>query len=152
MGTTSRDDGLRFETRAIHAGQDPEALYGAVNIPIYQTSTYAQPAVNEPKAWDYARGGNPTREALQVALASLEGGDRAFCFASGMAAETTLLLTLQPGDHVVLADDVYGGTHRLLQKVLGPWGLGVSAADLADPAALAAALTPATKLVWIETP
>jgi cystathionine gamma-synthase len=71
MGATPRDDGLRFETRAIHAGQDPEALYGAVNVPIYQTSTYAQPAVNQPKAWDYARGGNPTREALQTALASL---------------------------------------------------------------------------------
>jgi cystathionine gamma-synthase len=152
MGATSRDDGLRFETRAIHAGQDPEALYGAVNVPIYQTSTYAQPGVNEPKKWDYARGGNPTREALQTALASLEGGTRGFCFGSGMAAESTLLLTLQPGDHVVLADDVYGGTYRLFATVLTQWGLTFTTADLADPAAVAAAMTPATKLVWIETP
>src|SRR5215210_7935200 len=89
----------RFETRAIHAGQDPEPVYGAVNVPIYQTSTYAQDGVDRPKVWDYARGGNPTREALQQALAALEGGVRAFCFASGMAAETSLLLTLRPGDH-----------------------------------------------------
>jgi len=143
---------LKFETRAIHAGADPEALYGAVNVPIYQTSTYAQPHVNEPRVWDYARGGNPTREALQIALASLESGDRAFCFASGMAAETTLLFTLQPGDHVVLADDVYGGTHRLLARVLSTWGLTFTPADLASPAALEGALTPATKLVWVETP
>jgi cystathionine gamma-synthase len=152
MGATPRDDGLRFETRAIHAGQDPETLYGAVNVPIYQTSTYAQPGVGQPKAWDYARGGNPTREALQVALASLEHGERAFCFASGMAAESTLLFTLKPGDHVVLADDVYGGTHRLLAKVFTTWGLTFTSADLADAAALEAAFTPATKLVWIETP
>ena len=152
MGATSRDDGLRFETRAIHAGQDPEALYGAVNVPIYQTSTYAQPGVNQPKVWDYARGGNPTRQALEVALASLEGGDRAFCFGSGMAAESTLLFTLHPGDHVVLADDVYGGTHRLLAKVFVPWGLTFTSADMADPAAVASAMTSDTKLVWVETP
>jgi len=102
-------DEMRFETRAIHAGQEPEALYGAVNVPIYQTSTYAQPAVGEPIRWDYGRGGNPTREALEVALAALEGGERGFAFASGLGAEMTLLLTLSPGDHVVLADDVYGG-------------------------------------------
>ena len=94
---TADDRTLRFETRAIHAGQDPDAPYGAVNVPIYQTSTYAQPAVGEPKVWDYARGGNPTREALQIALAALEGGERGFAFGSGMGAETTLLLTLQPG-------------------------------------------------------
>jgi cystathionine gamma-synthase len=152
MGATSRDDGLRFETRAIHAGQDPEALYGAVNVPIYQTSTYAQPGVNQPKVWDYARGGNPTREALQTALASLEGGTRAFCFGSGMAAESTLLLTLRPGDHVVLADDVYGGTFRLFNTVLSDWGLTFTTADLADPAALEAAMRLETKVVWIETP
>ena len=111
-------DEPRFDTRAIHAGQDPESLYGAVNVPIYQTSTYAQDGVGRPKAWDYGRGGNPTREALQRALSSLEGGEACFAFASGMAAESTLLLTLRPGDHVVLADDVYGGTFRLLSKVL----------------------------------
>jgi cystathionine gamma-synthase len=146
------DDDLRFETRAIHAGQDPDAPYGSVNVPIYQTSTYAQPEVGAPKVWDYARGGNPTREAFQQALASLEDGERGFAFASGLGAEATLLLTLHPGDHLVLADDVYGGTYRLLSKVLSDWGLRFSTADLRDPAALSAALTPATKLVWIETP
>jgi len=146
------DDDLRFETRAIHAGQDPDAPYGSVNVPIYQTSTYAQPEVGAPKVWDYARGGNPTREAFQQALASLEDGERGFAFASGLGAEATLLLTLHPGDHLVLADDVYGGTYRLLSKVLSDWGLRFSTADLRDPAALSAALPPATKLVWIETP
>lgn len=143
---------LRFETRAIHAGQDPDAPYGAVNVPIYQTSTYTQPAVGEPKVWDYARGGNPTREAFQSALASLEGGQRGFAFGSGMSAETTLLLTLQPGDHVVLADDVYGGTYRLLSTVLSGWGLTMSTVDMGDLDALASAMTSWTKLVWIESP
>jgi cystathionine gamma-synthase len=142
----------RFETRAIHAGQAPDAPYGAVNVPIYQTSTYAQPAVGEPKAWDYARGGNPTREALQQALASLEGGARAFSFGSGMGAEATLLLTLRPGDHVVLADDVYGGTYRLLTKVFEGWGLASTTVDLTDANALAAAIRPETRFVWVETP
>ncbi|MDQ3210380.1 MAG: cystathionine gamma-synthase [Actinomycetota bacterium] len=152
MSEDHAERSLRFETRAIHAGQDPDAPYGAVNVPIYQTSTYAQPEVGRPKVWDYARGGNPTREAFQQALASLEGGASAFAFASGLGAETTLLLTLRPGDHVVLADDVYGGTYRLLSKVLGDWGLMFSTVDLGDLGALQAALTPATKLVWIETP
>lgn len=152
MSEDHAERSLRFETRAIHAGQDPDAPYGAVNVPIYQTSTYAQPEVGRPKVWDYARGGNPTREAFQQALASLEGGASAFAFASGLGAETTLLLTLRPGDHVVLADDVYGGTYRLLSKVLGDWGLMFSTVDLGDLGALQTALTPATKLVWIETP
>ena len=147
-----QENPLRFETRAIHVGQDPDASYGAVNVPIYQTSTYAQPEVGKPKVWDYARGGNPTREAFQQALASLEGGRRAFAFASGLGAETTLLLTLRPGDHVVLADDVYGGTYRLLSKVLGDWGLTFSTINLGDLGALRSAMTEATKLVWIETP
>jgi cystathionine gamma-synthase len=154
MSGRSTTDGEmpRFETRAIHAGQDPEAVYGAVNVPIYQTSTYAQDAVDRPKVWDYARGGNPTREALQQALAALEGGERGFCFASGLAAETSLLLTLRPGDHVVLADDVYGGTHRLLTSVLADWGLASTTCDLADPTALAAAMRESTRIVWLETP
>ena len=118
-----------IETEAIHAGQEPEGLFGAVNVPIYQTSTYAQDAVGSFKRWDYGRGGNPTREALETALAAMEGGARAFAFASGLAAEATLLLTLRPGDHVVLADDVYGGTYRLITNVLGPWGLACDTAD-----------------------
>jgi cystathionine gamma-synthase len=145
-------DERRFETRAIHVGQDPEALYGAVNVPIYQTSTYAQEAVGRPRVWDYARGGNPTREAFQRALASLEGGAACLAFASGMAAEATLLLTLRPGDHVLLADDVYGGTYRLLARVLAPWGLGFDTCDLTDTGAVRGALRDETKVIWIETP
>jgi cystathionine gamma-synthase len=140
------------DTRAIHVGQDPDAPYGAVTVPIYQNSTYAQDDVAVPKIWDYGRGGNPTREAFQQALASLEGGERCFAFASGMGAEATLLLTLRPGDHIVLGDDVYGGTYRLLAKVLGPWGLEMTTCDLSDPDALAGAVRPATRYVWIETP
>ncbi len=151
MGATP-GDALRFETRAIHAGQEPEAEYGAVNVPIYQTSTYAQPRVGEPKKYDYARGGNPTREALQTVLASLEGGRYGLCFGSGMAAETTLLLCLAPGDHVVLGDDVYGGTYRLLSKVIGPWGIDFDIVDMNDPVAFRGVVRPETAMVWVETP
>ena len=146
------DDGMRFETRAIHAGQDPEAAYGAVNVPIYQTSTYAQPKVGEPKRFDYARGGNPTREALQEAIASLEGGRHGVAFASGLAAETTLLLTLSPGDHVLLGDDVYGGTYRLIARVLSGWGVAFDVVDLSDLDAARSSVRDTTRLVWVETP
>ena len=145
-------DRMRFETAAIHAGQEPDELYGSVNVPIYQTSTYAQPSVGKPKVFDYARGGNPTREAFQTALAALEGAERAFAFGSGMAAETTLLLSLRPGDHVVLPDDVYGGTYRLLSTVLEPWGLSYSVVDLTDLEDLRGALREETRVVWLETP
>ena len=149
----STGDAMRFETRAIHAGQEPEPLYGAVNVPIYQTSTYAQEGVGRPKRYDYARGGNPTREALEVALASLEGGARSFAFASGMAAETTLLLLLlRPGDHVVLPDDVYGGTYRLVARVLSEWGVAFDAVDQSDPGAVAGAVRDETRVVMMETP
>jgi cystathionine gamma-synthase len=140
------------ETLAIHAGQDPEALYGSVNVPIYQTATYAQPDVGSPKRWDYARGGNPTREAFQTALAALEGGATCFAFASGMGAEATVLLTLRPGDHVVLADDVYGGTYRLMARVFEPWGLSFTTCDLTDLDAVRGAIRDATRIVWVETP
>ena len=143
---------MRFETRAIHAGQEPEDTYGAVNVPIYQTSTYAQPRAGAPKRYDYARGGNPTREALQTAIASLENGEHCLCFASGMGAETTLLLTLSPGDHVVLGDDVYGGTYRLLARVLAGWGVAFDTVDLTDPSAVRATVRDETALVWVETP
>jgi cystathionine gamma-synthase len=149
----SRDDGeLRFETRAIHVGQDPDAEFGSVNVPIYQTSTFAQPAVGKPKAWDYARAGNPTREALQQALASLEGGSRALCFSSGLGATTTLLLTLKPGDHVLISDDVYGGTYRLLSRVMDRWGLVFDVVDMTDLIACRAAVREGTALVWVESP
>ncbi len=151
MGAAPRGP-MRFETTAIHAGQDPDAPYGSVNVPIYQTSTYAQPHVGKPKVFDYARGGNPTREAFQQALAALEGGERCFAFGSGMAAESTLLLALRPGDHVLLADDAYGGTYRLLSKVLEPWGLSFSTCDLNDPDATRDAIRPQTRVVWVESP
>jgi cystathionine gamma-synthase len=143
---------MRFRTRAIHAGQDPEETTGAVSVPIFQTSTYAQPAVGMPKRWDYGRGGNPTREALQHVLAALEAGERGFAFGSGMAAETSLLLTLRPGDHVLLGDDVYGGTYRLLSRVLGPWGLECTPVNMSDREQVADAVRDKTRLVWIETP
>jgi cystathionine gamma-synthase len=151
MGATPRGP-MSFETAAIHAGQDPDTPYGAVNVPIYQTSTYAQPSVGRPRLFDYARGDNPTREAFQQALAALEVGERCFAFGSGMGAESTLLLTLRPGDHVLLSDDVYGGTYRLLSKVLEPWGLSFSTTDLNDPDAVRGALRPQTRIVWFETP
>ncbi|MFL5797865.1 MAG: cystathionine gamma-synthase [Actinomycetota bacterium] len=151
-GDAMNDDEWQFETRAIHAGQEPEPTYGAVNVPIFQTSTYAQPEVGKPRRYDYARGGNPTREALQTAIASLEGGARGFSFASGMAAETTLLMLLKPGDHVLLADDVYGGTYRLLARVLSEWGLAFDTVDMTDVQALRAAVRDETRMVWVETP
>jgi cystathionine gamma-synthase len=159
MGDGPRDgmkhetsDEMRFDTRAIHVGQDPEPLFGSVNVPIYQTSTYAQDEVGRPKRWDYARGGNPTREAFQQALAALEGGAECLAFASGMGAESTLVLTLRPGDHVVLADDVYGGTYRLLSQVFEQWGLTFSTCDLRDARALGEAMRDRTRFVWVETP
>jgi cystathionine beta-lyase/cystathionine gamma-synthase len=146
------DEGMRFETRAIHVGQEPDAEFGSVNVPIYQTSTYAQPSVGKPKAWDYARAGNPTREALQQALASLEGGSKGLCFSSGLAATTTLLLTLKPGDHVLISDDVYGGTYRLLAQVMRGWGLEYDVVDMTDLIACRAVVRDSTALVWVESP
>src|SRR5947209_13965283 len=123
---------MEFETRAIHAGQDPEPAYGAVSVPIYQTSTYAQESVGKHKGYDYARTGNPTRTALETAMAALEEGAGGLCFASGMAAETTFFHLLKSGDHVVMGDDVYGGTYRLMSKVLANWDLEFDAVDLTD--------------------
>ncbi|MDX1659023.1 MAG: cystathionine gamma-synthase [Nitriliruptorales bacterium] len=141
-----------FETRAIHVGQDPDPRTGAVAVPIYQTSTFAQPAVGEHTGYEYARTGNPTRTALQQCLASLEGTEAAVCFASGMAAEDAVLRLLDPGDHVVLADDVYGGTWRLIDKVYRRYGIEVTATDLSDLDGVRAAVTGATRLIWAETP
>lgn len=148
----SASEPLQFETRAIHVGQEPDPATGAVITPIYQTSTYIQRAVGEHLGYDYSRTDNPTRTALQECLASLEGGRFGLAFASGMAAITTLLLHLKKGDHVVVADDVYGGTYRLFERVFTNFGLEFSFVDLTDPAATRAAFRPNTRLVWIETP
>jgi cystathionine gamma-synthase len=145
-------DQAGFATRAIHAGQDPDARTGAVIVPVYQTSTFAQPEVGVHHGWDYARSGNPTRDALEGALASLEGARHGYAFASGLAACDAVLRTLAPGDHVVLANDVYGGTYRQFARVHGPWGLRFDPVDLSDLDAVAAAWTDATRLLWIETP
>ncbi len=142
-----------FETRAIHAGQPPDPTTGAVAVPIYQTSTFAQHEVGTTYGgYEYARTANPTRTALELCVASLEDGRHALAFASGMAASTTLCYLLKPGDHVVLGDDVYGGTYRLFARVLSDYGISFSLADLADENATDAAFRSETKLVWLETP
>ncbi len=143
---------MRFETRAIHAGQEPEPAYGAVNVPIYQTSTYAQDAVGEHRGYEYARTGNPTRTALETAVAALEEGYGGLCFASGMAAEANLFYLLKPGDHVVMGDDVYGGTYRLVARVLQGWGLEFDAVDMSDLEAVRKAVREETRVLWVETP
>ncbi len=143
-----------FETLAIHAGQDPEPVTGAVVPPIFATTTYQQDAVGAPRqGYEYSRTGNPTRKALEQCLAALETGQRGLAFASGLAAEDTLLRTIcGPGDHVVIPDDAYGGTYRLFARVAERWGLRWTAAPLHDLDAAAAAITPETKLLWVETP
>ena len=145
-------DTYGFATRAIHAGQDPDPATGAVIVPIYQTSTFAQSEVGVHKGYEYARTGNPTRTALETALAALDGGRYALAFASGLAAETTALLMLSSGDHIVAGDDAYGGTYRLFDKVFKQLGVVVDYVDTRDPENVADAILPATRLVWIETP
>jgi cystathionine gamma-synthase len=146
-------DAAGFETRAIHAGQEPDTATGAVVVPIYQTSTFAQSEVGVHQGYEYSRSGNPTRTALETCLASLEGGVRGLAFASGLAAEDCLLRTVaRPGAHVVVPDDAYGGTYRLFAKVLDRWGVTHTAVPLGDVAAVRAALRPETVLVWAETP
>jgi cystathionine gamma-synthase len=143
-----------FETLAIHAGQEPDPTTGAVVPPIYQVSTYKQDGVGGLRGgYEYSRTGNPTRAALETCLAALEGGRRGLAFSSGMAAEDCLLRTVcTPGDHVVIPADAYGGTFRLLARVLEPWGLTWSAVDETDIDAVRAAMRPETKVLWCETP
>ena len=142
-----------FETLAIHAGQDPDPTTGAVVVPIYQTSTYVQDEVGVHKGYDYSRSGNPTRTALETCLAALEQGATGLAFASGLAAEDTLLRTvLKPGDHVVVPHDAYGGSFRLFDKVLTRWGVTHTPAALGDLDAVRSAMRPETKLIWCETP
>ena len=143
-----------FDTLAIHAGQEPDSRTGAVITPIFQTSTYAQDAVGEPRlGFEYSRTANPTRDALQECLAALEGGRHGLTFASGLAAEDTLLRTVcRPGDHVVIPNDAYGGTFRLFAKVAEKWGLDWTAAPVSDIDMMRAAVRPNTRIVWVETP
>lgn len=141
-----------FETLAIHAGQPPDPQTGAVMTPIYQTSTYVQDAVGKHKGYEYARTGNPTRTALQDCLAALEGGKYGLAFASGLAATDTIIRTFNPGDHVLVGGDVYGGTFRLFDKEYRRFGLEFSYVNVADTTAVHAALTDKTRMFWLETP
>ncbi|MFO0880047.1 MAG: cystathionine gamma-synthase [Gemmataceae bacterium] len=150
MPKDSRHQG--FATRAIHAGQDADPATGATVVPIYATSTYTQAAPGQHKGYEYSRSGNPTRTALETCLAALEGGEKGLAFASGLAATTAVLSILRPGDEVVAASDLYGGTYRLLERVFRPWGLVTHYTDDPRPEGFARLMTPRTKLVWIETP
>ena len=143
-----------FSTRAIHEGQSFEPRTGAVIPPIFMTSTFVQDGVGGFRdGYEYSRGGNPTRDALQVQLASLERGTRAFTFGSGLAAEDALLrAVLQPGDHVLMGNDVYGGTHRLVSQIHARWGVEITTADASDLDAVRAAMRPNTRILWVETP
>jgi cystathionine beta-lyase/cystathionine gamma-synthase len=144
---------MDFETRAIHEGQEPDPATGAITVPIYQTSTYVQEAVGQNKGYDYSRVANPTRTALQLCLASLEGAEHGVAFASGLAATTTLMHLVSPGDRIVSVNDVYGGVYRMFSQVYAPKGYEftyLSAGDLS--VGLADALDERTRIVWIETP
>ena len=144
---------MKFETLAIHAGQEPDPNNGAVMTPVYLTSTYMQDGIGKPRqGYEYSRTLNPTRKALQDCLAGLENGSWGLAFASGMAATDTVLRQLSQGDHVVAGNDVYGGTFRLFDKILRRFGLDFTFADTTDPENLAEALTPSTRIVWLETP
>ncbi|QVL30442.1 cystathionine gamma-synthase [Telmatocola sphagniphila] len=142
-----------FSTKAIHAGQPADPATGATVVPIYATSTYTQAAPGEHKGYEYSRSGNPTRTALETCLAALESGERGLAFASGLAATNAVLAAcLKPGDEVVAAADLYGGTFRLLERVFKPWGISAHYTDDASAEGFAKIITPKTKLVWIETP
>ncbi|HEX2049723.1 MAG TPA: aminotransferase class I/II-fold pyridoxal phosphate-dependent enzyme [Actinomycetota bacterium] len=145
-------DASRFETAAIHAGQDPDPATGAAVVPIYQTSTYVQDSVGRHRGFEYSRTDNPTRRALETCLAALEGAPHALAFSSGMAAITTLALTLESGARVLIPDDVYGGTHRLFARVLTDRAVGFGVVDMTDLGAVEAALDGGAGLVLIETP
>lgn len=143
---------MGFSTRAIHAGQEPEPVTGSVIVPIFQTSTFAQTDIGAHKGYEYSRTDNPTRSALQEVLASLDDATGALAFASGMAAETTIMALLQTGDHVVASDDLYGGTYRLFEQVLRKYGLTFDFVDTTSTEAVESAMRPQTRMVWIETP
>src|SRR5207244_6007676 len=141
-----------YSTLAIHAGQAADPATGATVVPIYATSTYTQAAPGKHKGYEYSRSGNPTRTALETCLAALEAGERGLAFASGLAATTAVFSVLKPGDEVAAAADLYGGTYRLLERVFKQWGLVARYTEDPRPDGFRAIITPATKLVWIETP
>ena len=143
---------MRFDTLAIHAGQEPDPTTGAIMTPVYLTSTYVQAGPGEHKGYEYSRTKNPTRTALEGCLAALEGAKFGFAFASGLAATDALIHLLDAGDHVVCSDDVYGGTFRIFDKVFKRLGLSFSFVDLSKPGTLEAAITPKTRMIWLETP
>ena len=151
--TSTPSNRLHFSTRAVHAGQSPDPSTGAVMVPIYATSTYAQASPGVHKGFEYARSQNPTRFAFERCVADLESGSHAFAFASGLAAEAAILELLSAGDHVIASEDLYGGTFRLFDKVRKrTMGLGVDFADLRDLDAVKAAIGPRTRMLWVETP
>lgn len=143
---------MKFNTKTIHAGQEPERISGAVMPPIFQTSTYAQKAPNDHQGYDYARVGNPTRTALEKLIAGLENAEQGICFSSGVAAIDAIIRMFKPGDHVVASNDLYGGTYRLFTKMFEPIGISFSFIDMSDPAHVKEAINENTRLIWIETP
>ncbi len=142
---------MKFGTKLLHTGHEVDPVTGAAAVPIYQVSTFDQPGLDSPGKYDYARSGNPTRAAVEGAVAELEGGAAAFAFASGMAAVSTVLMLLSAGDHVVVTDDCYGGTYRVLTRVFSRFGIEATFIDTSDPAAVRAALRPTTKMLLVET-
>jgi len=143
---------MRFETLAIHAGERPDVTFGAISVPIYQTSTFAFEDVGKARGYDYSRTANPTRKVLEDTIARLEGGKAGFAFATGMAAEATVIHLLKAGDHIISGDDVYGGTYRLFQNVMRDFGLEFTFLRLNDRKRIEAAIQPNTRMIWLETP
>jgi cystathionine gamma-synthase len=144
---------MKFETLAIHDGHAPEPRTGAVSVPIYQTSTFEQDGIGRPRlGYDYSRSINPTRQALEAALALAENGKHGLAFASGSAATVAALQVLKPGDQILAGNDTYGGTYRIFERILRPWGVDTHYADATDLGHFAEAITPATRLIWVETP
>ena len=143
---------MRFETLAIHAGERPDKAFGAISVPIYQTSTFAFEDVGKTRGYDYSRMANPTRKVLEDTIAQLEGGKAGFAFATGMAAETTVIHLLKAGDHVIAGDDIYGGTHRLFQNVMRDFGLEFTFLRMDSRQRIEEAIKPNSRMLWLETP
>jgi cystathionine beta-lyase/cystathionine gamma-synthase len=143
---------MKFGTKAIHAGVTPDPSTGAIMTPIYQTSTYVQESPGKHKGYEYSRTHNPTRTALQQALAALENGEYGICFASGMAATDAVLRLFRPGDEIIVTNDIYGGTYRIMKRIYEGYGLVFNFIDMSDPANVVQAITDNTKMVWVETP